>query len=126
MPPKEKTKPAKRSFTDFPIMLHVDHNGVPHWINGATSYFDALSQIEQRNNYCMAGEREKEMRKEFDRLKNLPAPEPKTTRRDAVMLEKQYGNLLRNLHKFKRVSVEQLAEQFKLNISDVRTMVKEK
>lgn len=124
MPAKIKPKKEKPSYTDFKIMLYVDSDGIPHWQNGATDYFDAIGKCEQRRAYNMNANREQDMREAFDYYQNAPKLEPKPKKHDAAQLEKKYGKLIRNLHRYKHVPVEQLAEQFKLSISDVKTMVK--
>ena len=128
MPAKIKPKKEKPSYTDFKIMLYVDSDGIPHWQNGATDYFDAIGKCEQRRAYNMNANREQDMREAFDYYQNAPKPEPRPKKRDVAELEKQYGDKVRSLYRKTRkthLSVEQMAEQFKLNISDVKMMVKE-
>lgn len=122
---RPKKKPSDtQSYVHFPVMLNVTSDNVVTWYGGK-SYYDCLSNIGQRDSYCMAAEREKDMRKTFDALTNAPPPAPKKKKRDVVKLEKQYGNMVRNLYRKKHISVEDLARQFGLNIKDVKMMVRE-
>ena len=67
---KTKKEP-QGSYTDFPVILHVDSNGVAHWANGAKDYFEALNNCSQIKNYSMQQNREQEMRRQFDELTSL-------------------------------------------------------
>lgn len=119
-----KIKESRIPSTDYKVMLHVDiQSGTVTWPN-SEGYYDAISKSEDRKAYGIAENREQDMRREFDHQQNAPKPKKKKT--DIIVLEKQYGSMFRKLHKFKDVSVEQLAKQFKIDIADVRTMVKER
>lgn len=124
--PKAKKENESSDFTDFKIMLHVDESGTAHY-PGATGYYDALTKCEQRKGYSMAGEREKDMIKEFDRQQGISTPEPvpePTKKSDITELEERYGDMFRKLRHYKGVSAEQLAKQFGLKISDVKTILR--
>ena len=127
MKENKKTKPEKvkthnsKQHTDFPVMLHVDSEGVAHYPH-SEGYFDALFQSEQRKNYSIERGRQQEMRLQFDRYVSMPEPLSKS-QQNIVKLEAQYGDMIRALYWQKHVPRKQLAKQFKLKLADVRTLI---
>lgn len=118
---KTKKKRKQSEETEFKPILTVNiKTGAVQW-HGGTDYFDCIRNCEQRKGYNQAAEREKDMRETFDRQMNAPKPKPKKP--NIVKLEEQYGPMLRNLRRHKGLSPEQLAEQFKLNVKDVKAML---
>ena len=121
MKTKKKRKQSEES--EFKPILTVNiKTSTVQW-HGGKNYFDCIRNCEQRKGYNMAAEREQDMRETYDRQINAPKPKSKPKKPNIVKLEEQYGDMLRNLRRYKGLSPEQLAKQFKLNIKDVKAML---
>lgn len=127
MPKKKKPSKERTSYTNFPVMLHVDSEGQAHWLNNAKDYLEALHLVEQNHAYCPAAEREKEARKDFDEMVVIAEIRKRKREKgklDAVELEEKYGRWVRKAY-LEGTNLRKLTEIFELTQKQVKLLIRE-
>lgn len=124
MAKKKKAEKEQGSYTDFPVMLHVDSNGVAYWANDAKDYFEALSNCSQIKNYSMQQNREQEMRRQFDELTTIVAEKKEEENLNLIRLEEKYGERARVMAR-NGETVKEIVKALGVSRKEVRILTRE-
>ena len=118
-----KKKKPPGSYTNFPVLLHVAADGTASWLNGASSYEEAISEVSQKQNYSMQASREKEAREQFREF-TARATEKKNREMNLIDLEAKFGERARVMSKDGQM-VKCIANTLGITIREARILVKE-
>jgi len=124
MAKKKKAEKEQGSYTDFPVMLHVDSEGVAYWANGAKDHFEALNNCSQSKNYSMQANREQEMRRQFDELTTIVAEKKEKERLNPIRLEEKYGERARVMAR-NGETVKEIVKALGISRKEVRILTRE-